>query len=318
LVESISSCLPTRPYGTSGHCNPVRADDISRAAVVAFALPWGRWLTAMLLMPEGTDMLTEKEICTYREEGLVIPRYQLPAEVFGKLREDCERLIRDNPEVRPEKLMNAHLEKLPGRDEGLRGGGRILCYATRSDILDLVAQLIGPDIVLWGSQMFAKPGGDGMEVPWHQDGHYWPIRPLAAITVWIAIDDSTAENGCMRYIPGSHKSGVLSHYLDERRDLALSRSIQKDLFDEAKAKDHSLLAGQMSLHDVFLIHGSNANRSSKRRAGLTFRYMPATSHFDRSFGSRTEEGFVDFSRRPIFLVRGVNRHPGNDFQVGHL
>ena len=75
-----------------------------------------------------------------------------------------------------------------------------------------------------------------MEMPWHQDGHYWPIRPLAAITVWIAIDDSTTENGCMRYVPGSHKSGVLSHHLDERRELVLNQAIQSDLFDEAAAK----------------------------------------------------------------------------------
>jgi ectoine hydroxylase-related dioxygenase (phytanoyl-CoA dioxygenase family) len=152
--------------------------------------------------------LSAEEIRTYREEGLVIPKYNLTGDLFAELRDDCERLIRDNSEIRPEKLISAHLEKRPGRTEGLRGGGRILRYATHWDILDLVEQLIGPDIILWGSALFAKPGREGMEVPWHQDGHYWPIRPLAAITVWIAIDDSTTENGCMRYIPGSHKSGV--------------------------------------------------------------------------------------------------------------
>jgi len=263
--------------------------------------------------------LSEQELRAYREEGLVIPEYRLPANVFAELREDCERLIRDNPEIRPEKLISAHLEKRPGRAEGLRGGGRILRYATDSDILDLVEQAIGPDIVLWGAQMFAKPGGDGMEVPWHQDGHYWPIRPLATVSVWIAIDDSTTENGCMRYIPGSHQSGVLSHHLDERRELALSQTIQSDLFDEAEAKDDVLMAGQLSLHDVFLIHGSRANRSSKRRAGLTFRYMPATSHFDRSIAAYHTEGVVaDFAHRPLFLVRGANRNAQNDFQVGHV
>jgi ectoine hydroxylase-related dioxygenase (phytanoyl-CoA dioxygenase family) len=152
-----------------------------------------------------------------------------------------------------------------------------------------------------------------------QDGHYWPIRPLAAITVWIAIDDSTSENGCMRYIPSSHKSGVLSHYLDERREVVLNQAIQNDLFNEAAAKDDVLMAGQISLHDVFLIHGSRVNRSTKRRAGLTFRYMPATSYFDRSIPAyRTEGLVVDFARRPLFLVRGVNRNPQNDFQVGHV
>lgn len=262
--------------------------------------------------------LSEEEIGTYREEGLVIPEYRFPGDLFAELRDDCERLIRDNPEIRPEKLISAHLERRPGRAEGLRGGGRILRYATHSDILDLVEQLIGPDIILWGSAMFAKPAGEGMEVPWHQDGHYWPIRPLAAITVWMAIDDSTTENGCMRYIPGSHKFGVLSHHLDERREVVLNQAIQRDLFDETAAKDDALMAGRISLHDVFLIHGSRANRSTKRRAGLTFRYMPSTSHFDRSIPAYNTEGLVaDFARRPLFLVRGINRNPQNDLEIGH-
>jgi len=263
--------------------------------------------------------LSKQEIDTYRDEGLVIPQYHLPATLLAELREDCEKLIRDNPEVRPEQLVNAHLEKLPGRGQGLIGGGKILRYGTLPDILDLVEQLIGPDIILWGSNLFAKPPGVGMEVPWHQDGHYWPIRPLAAITVWIALDDSTTENGCMRYIPGSHKSGVLSHHMDERREIVLSQAIQDDLFDESTAEDDVLAAGQISLHDAYLIHGSRVNRSPKRRAGLTFRYMPATSHFDRSIAPYVSKGInADFAERPLFQVRGVNRHPQNDFQVGHV
>jgi hypothetical protein len=263
--------------------------------------------------------LSEEEILTYHAEGLVIPKYRLPGDLFAELRDDSERLIRDNSEIRPEKLISAHLEKRPGRVEGLRGGGCILRYANHSDILDLVEQLIGPDIILWGTQMFAKPGGGGMEVPWHQDGHYWPIRPLATVTVWIAIDDSTTENGCMRYIPGSHKSGVLSHHLDERREVALNQAIQSDLFDEAAAKDDVLMAGQVSLHDVFLIHGSRANRSSKRRAGLALRYMPSTSHFNRGIPAYQTEGLAaDFANRPLFLVRGVNRNPQNDLEIGHV
>ena len=103
--------------------------------------------------------LSEEEISTYREEGLVIPEYRLPGNLFTELRDDCDSLIRDNPETRPEKLVSAHLEKRAGREEGLRGGGRILRYATHSDVLDLVEQLIGPDIILWGSALFAKAFG---------------------------------------------------------------------------------------------------------------------------------------------------------------
>ena len=69
----------------------------------------------------------------------------------------------------------------------------------------MVGQLIGPDIALWNMSFFAKPALNGKKTPMHQDGEYWPIVPLATCTVWIAIDEATVENGCLRYIPGSHK-----------------------------------------------------------------------------------------------------------------
>jgi hypothetical protein len=265
--------------------------------------------------------LSPDEIETYREEGLVIPRFSLSPDLLAALREDCERVIADNPDIRPEQLANVHFDKSSHRPEGVHGGDRIRGYGALPEILDMVEQLIGPDIILWASQIFAKPPAIGREVPWHQDGHYWPLRPLAAMTVWIALDDSTPENGCMRYIPGSHRSGILSHHLDERRDVALSQEIQSTLFDESLAKDDALQAGQLSLHDAFLIHGSRPNQSTKRRAGLTFRYMPTTTHWDRNVAPLPDPSGKPIANhrrtRPIYLVRGVNHHPGNDLTVGH-
>ena len=120
-------------------------------------------------------------------------------------------------------------------------------------------------------------------MPWHQDGRYWPIRPLATCTVWVALDRSGPENGCMRYIPASHRNGhVYRHRRDARPDLALDLVLEDGEADMDAARDVVLQTGMMSLHDVYLVHGSNPNRSGKRRAGLAMRYMPATSHFDRS------------------------------------
>ena len=65
----------------------------------------------------------------------------------------------------------------------------------------MVEELIGPDIALSNSSFFAKPAKKGSRTPWHQDGRYWPIRPLATCSVWIAVDPSTTENGCLRVIP---------------------------------------------------------------------------------------------------------------------
>jgi len=260
--------------------------------------------------------LSQSEIDTYHQEGLVIPNFKLPPAKLDRLREGLEQLIKDNPKVRSEKLISANISE--DSSEGVRGNKVFFEIATDPDLLDMAECLIGPDMILWGAQVFCKPPGDGKEVPWHQDGQYWPIRPLATCTVWVAIDDVTRENGAMRYIPGSHKAGIFQHYTDPSDALVLHQVVASGHVDEAKAKEDTLEAGQLSLHDVYLVHGSPANRSNKRRAGLAMRYMPTTSHFDRAL-ARAEGGAgnADFAKRPIFLVRGVDRSGKNEFRLAH-
>ena len=263
--------------------------------------------------------LTRTEIEEYHEEGIVVPEYRLPESQVDDLRDALDQLIEQNPGVRPEKLVSAHIEN--GK-EGIKGSRRFLEAARDPEVLDLVQHLIGPDIILWGCQVFCKPGGDGMEAPMHQDGQYWPIRPLATCTVWIAIDPSKIENGCLRVISASHKDQRLyDHARSDRDGIVLDQEVVADQYDADKSRDIELEAGQMSLHDVYLIHGSNANNSDKRRAGLALRYMPTTSHFDheiyKSGESSTQSYTVDFSTRPIWLARGVDRSGKNDFSVGH-
>ena len=132
--------------------------------------------------------LSATEVAAYRRDGIVMPRHTLPAAQLSRLAAALEQLLADNPGVRPEKLVSAHIEHSA---EGVKGNRVFLEIAHHAAVLDAVEQLIGPDIILWGCQVFCKPGGDGMEVPWHQDGQYWPIRPLATCTVWVAVDAST-------------------------------------------------------------------------------------------------------------------------------
>jgi hypothetical protein len=260
-------------------------------------------------------MLSGAELERYREEGLVVPRDRLPPALLAEMRAALDRLIAENPKVRPEHLVL----RWGGGADALPTHARFLEFAKQPLLLDLVEQVLGPDIVLWGAHVFCKPAGTGLEVPWHQDGQYWPIRPLASCTVWVALDDSGPENGCMRYAPGSHRTrSVYHHRLDERPDLAINQIVAEGQFDEAAARDVVLEAGQMSIHDVYLIHGSRANRSTKRRAGFAIRYMPATSLYDRSvvFPGGAAAIRQNMALRPIYLVRGVDRHGGNDFATG--
>ena len=258
------------------------------------------------------------EIAHYRSEGWVVPRYQLPATRVALMVDALETLLRNNPGVRPEKLVSAHVEGDNG--EGVHGSRAFLDLARDPEIVDLVSGVIGDDVILWGCHVFCKPAGEGYETPWHQDGHYWPIRPLATCTVWVALEESSTRNGCLRVIPRSHVGQHLHEHLHEdRTDLTLNQRMVEGSFDEASAVDLELQPGQMSLHDVYMIHGAQANTSGLRRTGVALRYMPATSVFERDL--RPVDGKtgvpVNFARRPLWLLKGVDRSGRNDFVTGH-
>jgi nitrite reductase/ring-hydroxylating ferredoxin subunit len=126
--------------------------------------------------------------------------------------------------------------------------------------------------------------------------------------VWVALEESTVENGCLRVIPRSHVGHHLHEHLHEdRTDLTLNQRMADGTFDESQAVDLELQPGQMSLHDVYMIHGAAANTSGKRRTGAALRYMPATSVFERNL--RPVDGktgiAVNFANRPLWLLRGV-------------
>lgn len=263
--------------------------------------------------------LTDTEIARFHDEGLVIPDYRIPDELLRRMRAEVDDLIARHPDVRPEMLSGAHNPW--GQSAKIVGSQAWLEFCRFPEIVDMVEQLIGPDIILCGSQLFCKPAGHGMAVPWHQDGQYWPIDPLATVTVRIGIEDSLPENGCMRYLPGSHKNrDVVAHELVEASNVAIRQQIAD--IDESLARDDVLHAGQISIHDVYLIHGSGENRSARRRSDYAIRYMPATSRYvrDPSFPANAyaaeKSQLMNYTQRPLWLLRGIDR-AGNDFAIGH-
>jgi len=148
--------------------------------------------------------------------------------------------------------------------------------ATNPRILDTIEMLMGPDIMVLSTHFFCKyPGNETKFVAWHQDVTYWGLEPPYALTAWYAVDASDVENGCMRVIPGSHRSGILEHGESDKAGNLLSINQQvAESVDENQAVDLVLEAGQISIHHGHLIHGSNPNRSDRRRCGLTIRYCP--------------------------------------------
>ena len=251
-------------------------------------------------------MLTAAQIAEYHEKGYVVPDYRLGADTLAAIRRDHDRLLVEHPEFRD------NCPALLSHDMAF------LNYARDGEILDMAEQLIGPDIALWNMSFFAKPAHNGKQTPYHQDGEYWPIRPLATCTVWIAVDDATLENGCLRFIPGSHKDRrLMAHEQKNDPNYTLQQELRPSEYDDNDAEDLVLEAGQMSLHDVYLAHGSEVNTSNKPRRGMTLRLMPTTSVFDRAVAQEMHDarGGANLAHHSLMLLRGVDRSGANDFRV---
>jgi hypothetical protein len=260
--------------------------------------------------------LTSEEVRTYRDDGYVVPSYRVPEGKMTVLSAAMEEVIAANAGTRPEQLPNIHITN--GAGTHLKGHPAFLDIALDGNLLDLVSCVIGDDIAMWGCQIFCKPGSDGMEVPMHQDGQYWPIRPLATCTVWLAVDDSDRENGCLTVIPGSHRGRV--HFRHRTRtddDIVLNQAVDDPRPFERPPAFVELERGQLSMHDIFLIHGSAPNTSGRRRAGVAIRYMPTTSWFRRDLEMPFSGYPSNFSDRPIWLARGRDVCGKNDFTIGH-
>jgi ectoine hydroxylase-related dioxygenase (phytanoyl-CoA dioxygenase family) len=146
--------------------------------------------------------------------------------------------------------------------------------ATEPAVLDAVEEILGADLLIAGTLIFCKYPRDPAYVAWHQDTFYSNLHLTPSLSAWIALLDSTPENGCMRVVPGSHSQGTLPHQETGSVDNLLKRGeeIQVDV-DEAQATDVVLKAGEMSLHHNSIIHGSRSNRSDTKRIGFIVRFV---------------------------------------------
>lgn len=170
-------------------------------------------------------------------------------------------------------------------------------------ILDIVEGILGPDFFLWASNFFIKPPFSKETVGWHQDAYYWPMTPHHSVTVWLAFDDVDEENGGMKIIPGSHTAGLIEHKRSARTqtDSVLTLELERGTFREDTAVQFRLHAGEISLHDDRAVHGSPANPSARRRAGLTIRYS----------GTDVKNDLAINPNFKAYLCRGVDRYRHN-------
>ncbi|GAA2454741.1 hypothetical protein GCM10010191_87140 [Actinomadura vinacea] len=175
-------------------------------------------------------------------------------------------------------------------------------------LLDIAERFIGPDIALFASHYIAKPPYTGKAVLWHQDGAFWPLEPMKVVTLWLAVDRSGPENGCLRVIPGSHREGI--HKVRERDGEDAVFGVESDVaVDESRAVDVILEPGDVEVHHPNIMHGSNANNSPNRRCGLTIRYIPTSTRitaeplpFPSALLLRGEPGVNEYQPRPRYVA----------------
>lgn len=211
-------------------------------------------------------VLTPEQIARFNRDGYLMPLRLFDAAEIADIRRYFDGLLAKYTAEGKDSysISSAHLRH-----------GRVWDILTNPRIVAIVNDLIGPDVVGWGSHFFCKMPGDGKTVSWHQDSSYWPLTPSKAVTVWLAIDDADRGNACMRYIPGTHVLGHLTWKLSETDEANILNQTVPGVEKFGDPVDVELRAGEALLHSDSLLHGSEANVSTRRRCGLTLRYTPA-------------------------------------------
>ncbi len=231
---------------------------------------------------------------TFEQDGFTFPFTALSRAQAAAARtemEKAERVVSARPEA-VQKLYHAYPHLLvPWVSEA----------AHNEHVVEAVSAVLGPDVLLWMASVFVKEPRTPDHVGWHQDLHYWGLSGTQEVTAWLALTPATVENGCMRFVAGSHRHKVEHVDTDDQTNM-LSRNQELAVeVDEADATEVVLEAGAFSLHHGNLFHASHPNRSDDRRIGLALRYITPDM--------RQSEAVKDYAT----LVAGAD--PGAAFEL---
>ncbi len=208
-------------------------------------------------------VLSEARVEAYRRDGFVFPvRIMERAEARALLSRFDALEAETGAELQSRFKIKAHMPLTWLND-----------LVRNPVMLDAVEDLIGPDILCWGSSFFTKKARDPRFVSWHQDSTYYGLRPAETVTTWVAFTESRIESGCVRFLPGTHKSGILDHEETMDPENLLMKGQTINGVDESLAVDCELSAGEISIHHESVVHGSNANTSDNPRIGLSIHYI---------------------------------------------
>jgi phytanoyl-CoA hydroxylase len=205
-------------------------------------------------------------------DGVVVLENLFSEAELAPISDEVDRVIRREVAYVPD----ADLVYEPGTTR-LRNAFRLHLYepqflefARKPQLAAVVRSILGEPVRLYGSQVFAKPARVGTAVPRHQDMPYWPFAPDDMLSAWIALDDSTEENGCVRFALGSHKLGRLPHAPSGVMGNSLGLVAGAETLPEFAA---IVRRGSCVLHHSLTVHHSEANQSEMARRGLVYVYM---------------------------------------------
>jgi ectoine hydroxylase-related dioxygenase (phytanoyl-CoA dioxygenase family) len=242
---------------------------------------------------EFSHRLSRREIARFHDEGFLGPYTLCTPDSMAGIRERIEReVFTTEGAVKGHRYYARHL------------GCRVVYdLCAHRAIVERVASLYGPDLMLWNSAFWVKEPNDPA-IPWHQDIHYWPMEPPVNITAWIAITEVAVDNACVRLIPGSNKE-ILPHVETVGGEYTWEKMADPALVQTDKALDMELRPGQFFLFNDRMLHSSLKNESDKRRIGL---------------GARISVPFVKLyqDRLPLFpghkviIIRGEDRMGFNE------
>jgi len=246
--------------------------------------------------------LTDEQVAFYHDNGYLVVEGALSKDKLDAIRQETDAIIQaaagvsasndlydledshrpDNPRVRRIK-------------EPFRKNQVFLDNVRDSDITDIVAQLIGPDVRVYGGKMNIKAAGYGAPVEWHQDWAFYPHTNDDVLATGLLLDDCDEENGPLMIVPGSHKGPVYDHHADGAFCGAFDpKDVGLDVLDAAKLMGP---AGSITIHHVRAVHGSALNTSNRQRRLLLTEYAAA----DAWPLAKMKGDFNDFEGR---MVRG--------------
>jgi hypothetical protein len=238
--------------------------------------------------------LAAPQVGQYRRDGYVCPVPVMPAAEALGLRHRLEAVeARQGGKLEAAQRSRAFL-LFKWLDELIRD----------PRVLDPVEQLIGPDILCWSTIFWIKDAGAKSFVSWHQDNTYWGLSSRNVVTAWFAMSEASVEAGCMKVMPGTHLGEALSHEDTYHEDNMLTRGQAIPGLDESRAVFMPLRAGEMSLHNYCLAHGSGPNLSADRRIGVSMHFMPpqtkqVVGSWDCAALVRGEDRYGHFAPTPV-------------------